>query len=70
MIRSKFFFKKHHFWNFSLTHKEEEVWPDGTHPTFFTESSCVSTPSFRFVAPSFFLAKVHFAFLNTEGDVA
>ena len=26
---------------FSLTHKEEEEWPDGTHHMLFAESSCV-----------------------------
>ena len=48
---------------YSLTHREE-VWPDGTHPMLFAESSCVCMPSFRPVAPFLFLAKVPFlAFL-------
>ena len=57
---------------FSLTHKEEGVWPYGTHPTLFLESYCVCMPSFRSVAPLFFLAKVPFLalFLNTERGVA
>ena len=42
---AKFFFK-YRFDNFSLTHKEKEVWPDGTHPMLFTESICVFIPKF------------------------
>ena len=38
--------------------KEEEVWLDGTHFMLFEDSSCVCMPSFRPVAPFFFLAKV------------
>ena len=54
---------------FSLTHKEEEVWPDGTHPMLFAESSCVCVPSFWPVAPYFSLQKFHFflAFLIQKG---
>ena len=48
---------------FSLTHKEEEVWPDGTHPMLFTESSCVCMLKFRPVAP-FFLFWVKVPFLE------
>ena len=56
---------------FSIIHKEEVVWPGGTHPMLFTELSCVCMPSFRPVVPYFFLAKVPFlAFLNTERGVA
>ena len=53
-------FSKYHFWFFSLTHKEQEVWQDGTHPKLFEESSCVCMPSFRPVDPFLFLAKVPF----------
>ena len=45
-------------WPFLALHTEEEVWPDGTHPMQFAELSCVCIPSFRLVAPFFFLAKV------------
>ena len=51
------FFRSTIFGIFSLTHKEEEVWPDGTHPMLFTESSCVCMPSFRPVALLFFSGK-------------
>ena len=40
MIRSKYFLK-YHFDILSFTHKEEEVWPDGTHPMLYAESICV-----------------------------
>ena len=48
------------------------MWPHGTHPMLFTGSSCVCMPSFRPVAPFFFLAKVPFLaiFFNTERGVA
>ena len=36
------------------------MWPEGTHPTLFAESSCVCMPNFRPVNPLFFLAKVPF----------
>ena len=42
---------------FSLTHKEEEVWPDGTHPILFAESVVSACQSFRLVAPFFFSGK-------------
>ena len=42
------------FDTFSLTHKEEDVWPDRTHPMLFAESSCVCMPSSRPVALFFF----------------
>ena len=46
------------------------MWPDGTHPMLFAESSCVCMPSFRPVAPFFFLGKVPFlAFFNIERGV-
>ena len=45
---------------FNLTHKEEEVWLDGTHPMFFEESSCVCMPSFMLVDPFLFRANVPF----------
>ena len=55
---------------FSLTYKEEAVWPDGTHPMLFEELSCICMPSFRYEDLFFFLVKVPFlAFLNTEWDV-
>ena len=61
-------FKNTIFGIFCFTHKGEEVWPDGTHPMLFAESSCVSMPSFRSVAPFFFLEKVPFSgFFNTKG---
>ena len=57
------FFRSTIFSIFSFTHEEKEVWPDGTHPMLFAESSCVCMPSFRPVAPFFFQAKVPFAVL-------
>ena len=36
VIRSKCFFSSTIFDIFSITHIEEEVWPDGTHPMLFT----------------------------------
>ena len=39
-----FFFRSAIFGILSLTHKEEEVWPDETNPMLFTESSCVCMP--------------------------
>ena len=64
MIRSKccfFLFLEVPFLAFfSLTHKEEEVWPDGTHHMLFAESSYICMLKFRSVAPFFFLAKVPF----------
>ena len=56
MIRSKCFFRSTIFLHFSLTHKEEEVWPDGTHPMLFAESSCACMP-FRPVVP-FYSGKI------------
>ena len=49
-------FSNYHLWTFffSLLHKEEEVWPGGTHPMLLPESSCVWMPSFRSVAPFIF----------------
>ena len=35
---------------FSLTHKEEDVWPDGSHPMLFEELSLSACQSFRPVA--------------------
>ena len=66
------FFRSTIFDNFCLTHKEEEVWPDGTHPMLFTVSSCVSMPIFRSVTPFFFSGKsTIFCFiLNSERGVA
>ena len=57
MIRQSvvFFFRSTIFDTFSLAHKKEAVWPDGTHPMFM--SSC---QNFRPRAPFFFLAKVPF----------
>ena len=54
------FFRCTIFGIFSLTHKEEKVWLDGTHPMLLEESNCVGMPSFRPVAPFLFLAKVPF----------
>ena len=54
------FFRSTTFGIFSLTHKEEEVWLDGTQPMLLEESSCVCMPSFRPVAPFFFSGKVPF----------
>ena len=63
MIKSRsFFFRSTILDIFNLTHKEEDVWPDGTHPMLFAESSCICMPSFRPVAPFFFLSKVPFFF--------
>ena len=43
----------------SLAHKDEEVWPDGTH-LCYSQSQVVSTcQSFRPVAPFFFWLKCH-----------
>ena len=67
VIKSKFFliFKSTIFGIFRFTHKKEEVWPDGIHPILFAESGYVCMPSFRPVAPFFFLEKVPFlAFLK------
>ena len=36
------------------------MWPDGTHPILFAESSCDCLPSFRSIAPFSFLVKVPF----------
>ena len=55
MIRSKFFFKNYHFRHFNLTHKLEEVWPDGT--THIHSQVVPAHHIFRFVAPSFFSRK-------------
>ena len=71
MVRSKCFLISTILGIFSLTHKEEEVWPDGTHPMLFVESSCVCIPSFRFVAPFFFSSKsTTFGFFSIDGGVA
>ena len=53
-------------------HKEEEVWPDGTHPMLFAESSCVCMPRFWTCSSIiFFVEKVMFlSFLNTEWGVS
>ena len=59
MIRLKCFFN-YHFDIFSLTHNEEVVWPDATHPMLFAESSVSACQNFRPVGPSFFLAKEAF----------
>ena len=48
------------FLSFLDLNTKEEVWQDGTHPMLFAESSCFCMPSFRSVAPFFFLAKVPF----------
>ena len=57
MIRSKCFFKVS-FWHFLALHtKEEEVWPDGTHPMLFKESDCVCMPSSWSVDPILFSDK-------------
>ena len=47
------------------------MWPDGIHPMFFVESSCIHMPSFRPVPSFFFLVKVPFLafFFNIERDV-
>ena len=42
---------------FSLTHKEEKVWLDGTHSMLFEESSCVCMSSFGPVASFIFSVK-------------
>ena len=57
---------------FYLTRKEEEVWPDGTHPILFAESSCVACQSFRPVAPFFFSWQKYsfWLFLEYERDVS
>ena len=44
--RSKYCLKVSLFDIFHFTHKEEKVWPDGTQPILFAESSCVSMPKF------------------------
>ena len=43
-------YEKSSIFDISFTHKEEDVWPDGTHPMLFAESSCVVYLSFRLVA--------------------
>ena len=43
------------------------MWPDGTYPMLFTESSCVCKPNFKPVAQFFFLAKVHFWLVLKNG---
>ena len=45
---------------FSLTHKEEEVWPDGTHHMLFVSQIVSAYQRFRPVALFFFLEKVPF----------
>ena len=35
------------------------MWPDGTHPMLFAESSCICVPSFRSIAPFYFRLKYH-----------
>ena len=56
-----FIFRSTIFDNFDLTHKKEEVWPNGTHPMLFAESICVCMPTF-YACNSilFFVAKVPF----------
>ena len=64
MIRSKccfFVVGSTIFAIFSLTHREEEVWLDGTHPMLFAESNCVCMPKFKPVDLFFFF----FFFLST-----
>ena len=41
------FFLEVPFLTFLALHKENKVWPDGTHPMLFAKSSCVCIPSFR-----------------------
>ena len=41
---SKYFYRSNILDFFNITHKEEEVWPDRTHPMSFEESSCVYIP--------------------------
>ena len=41
------------------------MWPDGTYPILFAESSCVCMPSFRSVAP--FFSKMYHFFLIWKG---
>ena len=47
---------------FFLTQGEEEVWPGGTQPMLFPESSCIYIPSFRYVAQGIFWQKCHIWF--------
>ena len=61
-IGSKYF-KSNIFGIFTLTHKKEEVWPDGTHPMIFAESSCVYIPIFRPIASFCFMVKVPFLWI-------
>ena len=50
---------------FCLTHVDEDVWPDGTHPMSLAEQQVVSAyQSFRPVAPFFYLESTVFGFLN------
>ena len=55
-----FYFLEVTFWAiFSLTHKEEIVCPDRTHPMLYAESNYVCMSSFRSVA-TFFLSSFFF----------
>ena len=73
VIRSKCF-RSTIFGIFSLAHKKEEVWLDGTHPMLFADPSFVYMQSFRPVILFFFLAKLPLwlfsSFLNIERGVA
>ena len=50
MIRSKRFLEES-LLIFLALHTEKEVWPDGTHPMIFAESSYVRMAKFRPVTP-------------------
>ena len=41
VIRSKYFLEIQFLAVFSLTLKEEEAWPDGTHPILFAVKLCL-----------------------------
>ena len=43
---------------FSLTHNEEEVWPDGTHPMLFIVKLCLHAKVLGLWLKKFYLAKV------------
>ena len=55
-----FIFRSIIFDIFSLTHKEEEVWPYGTNPMLFAEQVVSASQSFRTIAPFIFFWKKNF----------
>ena len=52
-----FFFLEVPLLVFFALNTDKEVWPDGTHPMLFVESSCICVPSFTTVASLFFSVK-------------